>query len=216
MNRSEIDTSDCSDYSEMERILTGEFFDADCPDFEKMCKRRERDIIFDTVHEDNPSLTIKVSDGLTMWDGSISEVNQLTIPFVFDPIPDVDPEDIGPEELEGKGFNIIFHDGTSSGYVYVYDSTDLDKLLVKFYVEKESYDTQTKLKLLEVADGYKCVLYLPSMGGEYYVFVLGKKDSDTSPSRLQKVLPQGDILFYRSVDAMPSEYFHPTSIVNDG
>ena len=106
MNRSEIDSSDCSDYSEMERILTGEVFDAVCPDFVKLFTRR--DVIFDAVHEDNPSLTIKVSDGLTMWDGSISEVNQLTIPFVFDPIPDVDPEDLNPEELEGKGFNIIF------------------------------------------------------------------------------------------------------------
>ncbi len=189
MNRSEIDSSDCSDCS-------------DCPEFEELLRRRERDIIFDTVHEDNPSLTIKVSDGLTMWDGSITEVNQLTIPFVFDPIPDVNPDVMA---VEGKGFNITFHDGTSSGYVYVYDTTDLDKLLVKFYVEKQSYRTQTKLKLLEVADGYKSVLYLPSMGGEEYVFVLGKKDSDTSPSRLQKILPHGDILFYRYVDAMPSE-----------
>ncbi len=146
----------------------------------------EKVVYFDTIHETNPSITARVSDEMKLVDSSLNEVSELTI-----------------SSGEESGFEVFLRDGYRSGIVSVYDSRDLDNVLLKFSIEKASSYFPAKVQILSVAPSMRSVLYRPSMGGgDNFVLLIGDKTSDFSIEKVQRSLPFGSIQSYTPVGDM--------------
>ncbi len=163
-----------------------------------MINQTERTIRFRTIHEDNPTLKVKLSKGLTALTGTLSVVDQLTLPnHLFR--PELESPDL--RSVFDDGFHVTLHEGVSSGYACLYDPADSDKLLLKVSFKEKV--TGTKVKLVEIADGYKSTLFKPLMGGGVrYVLVIGKEGTDCSDKRVQQLLPFGRAIEYRYMDVI--------------
>lgn len=140
----------------------------------------EKVVFFNTIHWDNPKITVKVSEGMMLFDNSLQKVKELIIP-----------------SEEEDGFEVILNENCDNGIVFMYDPNNFKRVLLKFSIEKKSSYFPATVKFLEVASNTKAVLYRPSMGGgDRFVLLIGNKNSNFSMKKLQESLPFGEIQFY--------------------
>lgn len=152
--------------------------------FEVCCM--EKTVYFSTIHEDNPSITVRAYDGIKLLDSFLTGVDEVVISTAIE-----------------DGFEVSLSHNLTSGTVAVYSSDNLQNVLLKLSVEKTSSYSPAIVKLLEKAQKTKATLFRPSMGGgDSFVLMIGVIGSDFSSAKIQSILPFGAMQFYAPIEEL--------------